>query len=53
MRMEIRWGQDEVQSFPDLAAAVADEGDSQKITELIEQLDRDLAETHKNTSNGR
>ena len=37
---------------PESFAAV-DERDPQKITDLIEQLDRDLVETQKNTSKRR
>ena len=33
-----------------LAAAPVDERDPQKITDLIEQLERDLVETQKNAS---
>lgn len=40
--------QNPVKRWNDLAAAVADERDSKKINDLIEQLDRDLTETQKN-----
>lgn len=42
--------QNSVERWNDLAAAVADERDSKKINDLIEQLDRDLTETQKNAS---
>ena len=46
--------QDLLDSYHDLtAAAVVDERDPEKITALIEQLDRDLAETQKSASNRR
>jgi hypothetical protein len=38
---------------PFAAAVVVDERDSKKIHDLIEQLDRDLAETQKNASRRR
>ena len=37
----------------DLAAAAVEERDSQKITDLIEQLDRDLEETRRNAGKQR
>ena len=37
----------------DLAAAAVEERDSQRITDLIEQLDRDLEETRKNAGKQR
>jgi len=42
--------QNSVETWTDLAAAVRDERDSRQISNLIEQLERDLAETEKNAS---
>jgi hypothetical protein len=42
-----------VEPRPESSAAAVDERDPQKITDLIEQLDRDLVETQKNTSKRR
>ncbi len=36
--------------WKDLAVAACEERDPQQITDLIEQLDRDLAETQKNAA---
>ncbi len=45
--------QESIEPRQDFAAAVVDKRDPQKITDLIAQLDRDLVETHKNTSKRR
>ena len=37
----------------DLAGTLVEDRDPQQITDLIEQLDRDLAETRKNTAQER
>jgi hypothetical protein len=41
------------EQWKDVHAAAFDERDPQPITDLIEQLDRDLAETLKNAAKGR
>jgi hypothetical protein len=41
------------EQLKDLAAAAFEERDPQQITDLIEQLDRDLAETWKNAAKER
>jgi hypothetical protein len=42
-----------VEVRPKISSAGVDERDPQKITDLIEQLDRDFVETEKNTSKRR
>jgi hypothetical protein len=42
--------QDVIQPFPVLAAVATYENDPRKITNLIEQLDRDLTETQQTAS---
>jgi len=42
-----------VELRPEVSSAGVDERDPQKITDLIEQLDRDSVETEKNTSKRR
>ena len=42
-----------VEPRPESFTAAVDERDPQKITDLIEQLDRDLIDTQKNTSKRR
>ncbi len=41
------------EQFADLSDAVLDKRDSQQITDLIEQLERDLKETRKNEAKER
>jgi len=42
-----------VELRPEVSSAGVDERDPQRITDLIEQLDRDSVETEKNTSKRR
>jgi hypothetical protein len=42
--------QNSVDPWNDLAAAVTDDRDPKQISELIEQLDRDFAETQRNAA---
>jgi hypothetical protein len=42
--------QNSVETWTELSAAVRDERDPRQISDLIEQLNRDLAETEKNAS---
>jgi len=48
-----RMARNSAEQFADLSDAVLDKRDSQQITDLIEQLERDLKETRKNEAKER